>query len=285
MRHLVQTFFDGSTGDAVNGAAGTDVSRLSSDEWNARVLSPRPAGNALITFDSFSTPVVGSLLVRDRGARPELARRADCRSRFGLDASRCGSRHSWACSPCRWPRGSCVARAALLPAPEQTRLPAPRPAQMNPSSAAPRASAKPINLTPSIAARASVASAPETPRTSRISSRVDHVARLGLHRLARDWRRSGQPLPADLSSSRGSRANAPRCAMAAGADALDVDRDAGDQRDTRLVVSPDVSMPFTCGFSALRCRARVGGGWSDERMTWSRVTSSRTSRADCWCRR
>jgi hypothetical protein len=32
MRHLVQTFFDGSTGDAVAALLGTDVSRLSSDE-------------------------------------------------------------------------------------------------------------------------------------------------------------------------------------------------------------------------------------------------------------
>ncbi len=32
MRHLVQTFFDGSTGDAVAALLGTDASRLSSDE-------------------------------------------------------------------------------------------------------------------------------------------------------------------------------------------------------------------------------------------------------------
>ena len=32
MRHLVQTFFDGSTGDAVAALLGPDVSRLSSDE-------------------------------------------------------------------------------------------------------------------------------------------------------------------------------------------------------------------------------------------------------------
>jgi predicted transcriptional regulator len=32
MQHLVQTFFDGSTGDAVAALLGTDASRLSSDQ-------------------------------------------------------------------------------------------------------------------------------------------------------------------------------------------------------------------------------------------------------------
>ena len=71
MRHLVQTFFDGSTGDAVAALLGTDVSRLSSDELERlAVLIAEARRRTMIAFDSFSAPVVGSLLVRVTAVLP-----------------------------------------------------------------------------------------------------------------------------------------------------------------------------------------------------------------------
>ena len=127
----------------------------------------------MIAWDSFSAPVVGSVLVRVTavlalswlGAR--IAARGSASMRHAL----------WVAAIVGVLALPLAARfmpsleLPLLPAAEQTRPPAPQPvAQMDSASAAPRASATPINLPPSAPARVSVASAPETPQTSWMAS-------------------------------------------------------------------------------------------------------------------
>ncbi len=219
----------------------------------------------MIAFDSFSAPVVGSLLVRVTavlalswlGAR--IAARGSASMRHAL----------WVAAFVGVLALPLAARfmpsleLPLLPAAEQTRLPAPQPAQMASSSAAPRASATPINLTPSRGRpRVSGVRAGDAPDVLDGEPRVDHVARLGLHRLARDWRRSGRPLPARPRHRRADHAPGNRDARRPLARrARRRDRDAGDRRDTapRRVAGCEHAVHLRL-HARHAGRARVGGG-------------------------
>jgi len=241
----------------------------------------------MIAFDSFSAPVVGSLLVRVTavlalswlGAR--IAARGSASMRHAL----------WVAAFVGVLALPLAARfmpsleLPLLPAAEQTRLPAPQHAQMDSASAAPRASARPINLTPSAAARAVVASAPETPRTSWMAS-LASITSLGWALIA--WLAIGAGLVGRYVLGLAIVARITRRAseMRDGRwlDALDVATATLGIRETpRLVVSPDVSMPFTCGFMrATLVVPESAGEWSDERIdVVLRHELAHVARRDC----
>jgi HEAT repeat protein/beta-lactamase regulating signal transducer with metallopeptidase domain len=241
----------------------------------------------MIAFDSFSAPVVGSLLVRVTallalswlGAR--IAARGSASMRHAL----------WVAAFVGVLALPLAARfmpsleLPLLPAAEQTRLPAPQPAQMDASSAAPRASATPINLTPSGAARASVASAPETPQTSWMAS-LASITTLGWAFIA--WLAIAAGLVARYLLGLAIVARITRRAteMCDGRwlDALDVaTATLGIVETPRLVVSPDVSMPFTCGFMrATLVVPESAEDWSDERIdVVLRHELAHVARRDC----
>ncbi len=241
----------------------------------------------MIAFDSFSAPVVGSLLVRVTavlalswlGAR--IAARGSASMRHAL----------WVAAFVGVLALPLAARfmpsleLPLLPAAEQTRLPAPQPAQMDSSSAAPRASATPINLTPSVAARASAASAPETHETPWIASLVP-ITSLGWAFIA--WLAIGAGLVGRylLGLAIVSRITRRATEMRDGRwlDALDVaTATLGIVETPRLVVSPDVSMPFTCGFMrATLVVPESAEEWSDERIdVVLRHELAHVARRDC----
>jgi HEAT repeat protein/beta-lactamase regulating signal transducer with metallopeptidase domain len=154
----------------------------------------------------------------------------------------------------------------LLPAAEQAPAPARQPAQMA-LPAAPPPSAAPIHLTRS--AGAAVASAPEVSQASWVAS-LASITPLGWAFVA--WLAIGAGLVGRYLLGLAVVARITRRAseMRDGRwlDALDVATALlGITETPRLVVSPDVAMPFTCGFMrATLVVPESAEQWSDERI-------------------
>ena len=241
----------------------------------------------MIAFDSFSAPVIGSLLLRVTavlalswlGAR--IATRGSASMRHAL----------WVAAFVGVLALPLAARfmpsleLPLLPAADDTRVPAPQAAQVTASSATSRSSATPINLTPLPAARVTVASAPETPRTSWTAS-LASISSLGWAFIA--WLVMGAGLAGRYLLGLAIVARITRRAseMREGRwlDALDVaTATLGIVETPRLVVSPDVSMPFTCGFMrATLVVPESAEDWSDERIdVVLRHELAHVARRDC----
>ena len=241
----------------------------------------------MIALDSFSAPVVGSVLVRVTavlalswlGARIAARRSASMRHALWVAA------FAGVLALPLAARFMPSLELPLLPAVEQPRSPAPQPAPMDFSSAAPRASATPINLTPSAAARVSVASAPETPRTSWMAS-LASISSLGWAFIA--WVAIAAGLVGryllGLAIVARIRSRATEMRDGRWLDALDVAAATlGIIETPRLVVSPDVSMPFTCGFMrATLVVPESAEEWSDERIdVVLRHELAHVARRDC----
>jgi beta-lactamase regulating signal transducer with metallopeptidase domain len=239
----------------------------------------------MIAFDSFSAPVVGALLVRVTA----VFALAWLGARFAARGS-ASMRHAlWVAAFVGVLALPLAARfmpsleLPFLPPVEQPRLPAPA-AQMAPLVASANA-ATPINQTPSGAVRAAVAVAQETPRTSWKGS-LASITPLGWALIA--WLAVGAGLVGRYLLGLAVVARITRGAteMHDGRwlDALDVSiARLGITESPRLIMSPDVTMPFTCGFMrATLVVPESAEEWSDERIdVVLRHELAHVARRDC----
>jgi HEAT repeat protein/beta-lactamase regulating signal transducer with metallopeptidase domain len=240
----------------------------------------------MISLDSFATSAVAGLLVRVTAllAVAWLAERVVSRGSASM-------RHAlWVAAFAGVLVLPLAARFVpplelpLLPATAQERVSGP--AILGPTDiAAPRAAAMPVNLASSRDARSPVVPVRERPQASLIS-RVASITPLGWAFIA--WLAIGAALAGRYLLGLAVVARITRGATEMNdrrwLDALDVaTATMGIAETPRLVMSPDVSMPFTCGFvRATLVVPESADEWSDERIdVVLRHELAHVARRDC----
>jgi beta-lactamase regulating signal transducer with metallopeptidase domain len=240
----------------------------------------------MIAFDSVSTPMLGGLLARVTAvlALTWLGTRIAARGSASM-------RHAlWVAAFVGVLALPLAARfmpsleLPILPAAEQSNT-APAPAPISSMVSAPRTHATPINLAPTGSPRAAQAVTSEIPQTSWMAS-LASTTPLGWAFIA--WLAIGGALIGRYLLGLAVVARITRRATEVRdgrwLDALDVaTATLGITETPRLVVSPDVVMPFTCGFMrATLVVPESAEEWSDERIdVVLRHELAHVARRDC----